>query len=92
MKLTPVQVQRTLEQFEAQAVPESHPAMPELTGLFGEHTFFLDGQGLNIVEPVSDDGGKTGRIINLANWADANWTKLSAHEPEPTGIAIELAA
>lgn len=92
MKLTPRQVQRTLDQFEAQAIPESHPAMPELTGLFGEHTFFLDGQGLNIVEPVPSDGAETGRVINLANWTDASWTKLSPHEPEPTAIAVDLAA
>ncbi len=92
MKLTPAQVERTLEQFEAQAVPESHPALPELTGLFGEHTFFLDAQGLSIVELVSADGGETGHVVNLANWADANWTKLAPHEPERTDIAIKFAA
>lgn len=94
MKLTPIQVQKTLDQFPAEAIPDGHPAISELTNLFGEHTFFLDGQGLNIVEPVRSDNGakETGRIINLANWADSTRTRLAAHEPEPTDIAIELAA
>ncbi len=95
MKLTPQQVQRTLDQFPAQAIPESHPVMSELTDLFGEHTFFLDNQGLSIVEPVWTGNGapkETGRVINLANWADSKHTRLAAHEPEPTEIAVELAA
>ena len=95
MKLTPQQVERTLDQFPAQAIPDGHPVMSELTNLFGDHTFFLDSQGLNIVEPVwtgNDATKETGRIINLANWADSTRTRLAAHEPEPTDIAIELAA
>jgi hypothetical protein len=94
MKLTSSQVQRTLDQFQAQAIPESHPVMTELTNMFGDHTFFLDGQGLNIVKPVTADGAarEAARIVNLANWADSTWTKLAPHEPEPTDIAIELAA
>jgi hypothetical protein len=66
MKLTPVQVQRPLDQFEAQAVPENHPAILELTGLFGEHTFFLDSQGLNIVEFVPTDRRRRGRSCRQA--------------------------
>lgn len=94
MKLTPVQVERALNQFDAQAIPESHPAMTELTSLFGEHTFFVNGDGLNIVEPALpvDGARETGRVINLASWADATRTKLAPHEPEITEIAVELAA
>jgi len=94
MKLTQVQVERTLDQFDAQAIPESHPAMSELTSLFGDHTFFVNSQGLNIVEavPPVDGAHETGRVINLASWADTTRTKLAPHEPELTDIAIELAA
>ena len=42
MKLTSAQIERTLSQFEAQAIPESHPVLPRLNELFGDHTFFLD--------------------------------------------------
>ena len=30
------------------------------------------------------------RVVNLANWSDANLTSLAPHEPEPTGAIIEL--
>ena len=42
MKLTSAQIERTLGQFEARALPNNHPIVPRLTELFGEHTFFLD--------------------------------------------------
>jgi len=42
MKLTSAQIERTLGQFEAEAIPDSHPALPRLNELFGDHTFFLD--------------------------------------------------
>jgi hypothetical protein len=47
MKLTSMQVSRTLRQFEARAIPENHPIISQLSGLFGEHTFLLDRNGLN---------------------------------------------
>ena len=36
MKLTSAQVKKTLSQFDAQALPDNHPAVPELTNLFGD--------------------------------------------------------
>src|SRR6266480_2511073 len=53
MKLNSAQLERTLGQFEARAIPDDHPVIPQLNDLFGEHTFFLDRNGLNIVEPAS---------------------------------------
>jgi hypothetical protein len=93
MKLTSAQIERTLGQFEAEAIPDSHPALPRLNELFGDHTFFLDRKGLNIVEPTTDPtGGRTqvARVVNLANWSDANTSDLAAHEPEPTDAIVEL--
>jgi hypothetical protein len=48
MKLTSAQVERTLTQFQGEAIPDNHPVIPQLNGLFGEHTFFLDSHGLNM--------------------------------------------
>jgi hypothetical protein len=92
MRLTPVLVKRTLTQFEAQAIPENHPAVPELSRMFGDHTFFLDGSGLNIVEPamVDEEGTEAGKVVRLASWNDADRTSLAAHEPEPTDVVVEL--
>jgi hypothetical protein len=93
MKLTSTQVERALSQFDAQAVPENHPMVPQLNELFGEHTFFLDGSGLNIVEPTAEArqmGVQTARIVNLANWGDASLTSLAPHDPEPTESIVDL--
>jgi hypothetical protein len=92
MKLTSAQVEKTLSQFEAQAIPDGHPMIPRLSELFGEHTFFLNSDGLNILEPTADpsNAGVQARVVNLANWGDANLTTLAPHEPELTDAVIEL--
>ncbi len=59
MKLDSAQLERTLGQFEARAIPDDHPLIPQLNDLFGEHTFFLDSHGLNIVEPAEAAGTAT---------------------------------
>ena len=67
MKLTSAQVERTLGQFEAEAIPDDHPVVPQLNDLFGEHTFFLDSNGLNIVEPAEPAraGAQSAKVMNL---------------------------
>jgi hypothetical protein len=92
MKLTSAQVERTLTQFQAEAIPDDHPVVPQLNSLFGEHTFFLDSAGLNIVEP-SEAGraeAQSAKVVNLANWSDANPARLEPHEPEPTDLVVVL--
>jgi hypothetical protein len=67
MKLTSAQVETTLSQFEAQAIPDSHPVVPQLNELFGDHTFFLDGNGLNVVEPIAEaPEAQAARVVNLS--------------------------
>jgi hypothetical protein len=92
MKLTSAQVERALVQFKGEAIPDSHPVIPQLNRLFGEHTFFLDGRGLNIVEPaeVPQPGRDTAMVINVASWSDADPNKLEPHEPEPTDVVVTL--
>ena len=92
MRLTTALVERTLGQYDAQPIPDSHPAMPQLKGLFGDHTFFLDGNGLNIVEPADATGeeAQEAKVINLASWTNANPPGLAPHEPEMTDIVIML--
>jgi hypothetical protein len=95
MKLTSAQVEKTLTQFEAQAIPEGHPVIPRLSELFGDHTFFLNSEGLSILEPAdeasrSNSGTQAARVVNLANWGDANLTTLAPHEPERTDAIVEL--
>ncbi len=92
MKLNSALVERTLSQFEAQVIPDNHPAAPELNRLFGDHTFFLDPKGLNIVELVAptQEGAEAEQIVNLANWNNADPPSLAPHEPEPTDVIVIL--
>jgi len=92
MKMNSAQVEQTLSQFEAQVIPDDHPMVPELSELFGDHTFFLSIDGLNVVEPNerSSAGARAGTVVNLANWTDAHLTSLALHEPEPTEIIVIL--
>jgi hypothetical protein len=89
MKLTSIQVEQTLSQIRAEAIPEDDPVISELNDLFGDHTFFIDDNGLNIVEPIeSSNDVESAQVVNLADWRDANMTKLAAHEPEPTNVFV----
>jgi len=92
MKLNSAQVEQALTQFEAQVIPEGHPLLLKLNELFGDHTFFLDGNGLNVVEPNegTDAGPSAGTVVNLANWTDAELTSLTPHEPVQTEVVVIL--
>lgn len=94
MKLNSELVERTLNQFDAQAIPENHPVVPQLNSLFGEHTFFLNAQGLSIVEPTgaTGSGGHQAQVIKIAGWQDDDRTSLVPHEPEPMDVVIVLDA
>ncbi len=89
MKLNSELVERTLGQIEAKAIPEDHPVFPKLKDLFGDHTFFLDASGLNIVE-LMEEKPRTGKLVNLASWDDADPPHLQPHIPETTDVLIEF--
>jgi hypothetical protein len=92
MKLNSTQTEQALSQFEAQVLPENHPALRQSSGIYGNHTFFLDGSGLNVLEPAetAEAEAQTGEIVSLASWSDATLTSLKPHEPEPTGVIVTL--
>jgi len=92
MKLNATQLQQTLTQFNAEVLPDGHPARTQLNELFGDHTFFLDRGGLHIVETIEtpEAGTECGEIVNLANWSDPTFERLKVHEPEHTGVVVTL--
>src|SRR5262249_26010381 len=98
MKLNSAQLERTLGQFEARAIPDDNPVIPQLKDLFGDHTFLLDSHGLNIVglnivEPIEATGAPAhaAKVVNIASWTDDSRSGLELHEPETTDIVITLA-
>jgi hypothetical protein len=93
MKLTSVRTAYAAKQLEAFPLPETHPMMSSLCELFGEHTFFLDNDGLSIVEPeeiAAPDEGDLGVLVKLANWADEGRTVLCPHVREVTTLVLML--
>jgi len=93
MKLNSAQVQRTLDQFEADVIPDENPVIAKLNDLFGDHTFFLDQHGLNIVEPVeaAEPSAQCARVVKLANWSNDSRSDLKLlHEPAETDIVVTL--
>jgi hypothetical protein len=81
MKLNAAQLERTATQLQAEPIPDDHPLIPRLNQMFGDHTSFLDSNGLNI---------GMGVVVNLANWTNSNPPKLEAHEPELTESMVAL--
>lgn len=92
MRMTSDQIERTLHQLDAEAIPAEHPLVPKLEQIFGEHTYFLDETGLNIVEPLEaqDGDGLLGVVVNLAEWTDETRAGLRPHDPEPTELMVDL--
>jgi len=91
MKLSAAQIQHTLPQIEAQPIPEHHPAVEQLKGVFGDHTFFLGRSGLHIVESGEPAGsGGLANVVNLASWANEERTALAPHRPEVTDVVVEI--
>jgi predicted TIM-barrel fold metal-dependent hydrolase len=90
MRLNEAQLKQTLNQMDAEVLPDTHPAAAQLTDLFGDHTFLLDHSGLKVLEPseMSADEVQTSQVVSLADWSDATLTSLKPHAPEPTGTVV----
>ena len=93
MKLSSDLVERTLTQYDARVIPDDHPVAPQLSTLLGDHTFFIDRDGLSILEPVETQppGTDSCKVVKLANWVEGG-TTLAPHEPEETDVVIVLNA
>jgi hypothetical protein len=90
MKMNTAQIERTIDQLECKVVPEDDPVTPQLKRIFGDHTYFLDQSGLNIVEPAETDHKdvRFGIVVNIANWTDEGSPSLAPHDPENTGLMV----
>ena len=89
MKLDSDMIERALDQFEAEALPDDHPAVSKLNQVFGDHTFFVDDEGLHIIEPAVD-GELVGQVVTVARWDGPSHSALTLQEPEAADIVIDL--
>jgi hypothetical protein len=93
MKLSSASLEQTREQISAQPLPDDHPIVPQLTNYYGNHTFFLDDEGLLIIEPAEPTraGVPCGRLVKLASWKKGEHNTVAPHLPEETDVVVELA-
>jgi hypothetical protein len=93
MKLSSASLEQTRDQISAQPLPDDHPIVPQLTNFYGNHTFFLDDEGLLIIEPAGPLSGGVpgGRLVKLASWKNDEHNTLAPHLPEETDVVVELA-
>ena len=92
MKLSANQIAHTAHEIGAQPVPEDHPIVMQLTRIYGDHTFFLDGDGLEILEVTRPDGmDNAACVVKLASWTDDDRNRLAPHEPQATDVVVMLA-
>lgn len=90
MKLNGAQRRKVEEQLGVGSVPEEHPVIDDLKKAFGDHTFFLDAAGLNIVDPIPSAEGTSGNVVKVASWTSDQRTELRRHEPEVLPVTVEL--
>lgn len=88
MKLSEQEIQQVERQTDSKVISQDHPSVPELESHFGEHTFFVDDDGLHVWERPSDDGAESGKLVGvrLATWSDDKKNTLVRHEPAPTQV------
>lgn len=99
MRLSAVLIKQTLDQLEDRndfaeiyAVPDNNAVAARLSEVFGDHTFFVDREGLHIVEQIdADDGtGAAGKIVKLARWKDRECTTLAPQKPVATDVVVRF--
>jgi hypothetical protein len=92
MKLSAPQALNVAEQLDAQPLFDDHPNFAQLKETFGDHTFFLNAQGLLVVQTpddeekrvVNDDGSEAALVISIGEWSAEEEGMLQLHQPRAT--------
>lgn len=84
MKLTDPQIAQVKEQIGVEPVPAGSQTTELLTKHFGDHTFYVDEQGLHIFqseETEPESGPCNVRPVRVASWANEKKDALAPHDP-----------
>ena len=94
IKLTSTQIKQVANQIGANPVSDDDPAVSQLVEAFGDHTFYLQEDGLHLLEPhaVRAGGRLVAIMVRLARWSTEDATSLVPHEPDPTDVYVDLAS
>lgn len=91
MKLALQQIERIREQTGMDPIPQTEAVIEVLRNHFGDHTFYLDEEGLRIWESISEEGSSSEKLqgYRIASWAGEAKDSLVPHDPAPVGMVIE---
>jgi len=94
MRLNAAQGKKIEDEFGIQTISEDHSVYPKLAEVFGDHTFLIDADGLNIVEPTplpdsSSVSVSSGTVVRLASWTE-DQESLTVQEPEVLSVKVDL--
>ena len=88
MRLSELQTRQVQEHTGASVIPDDNPTMPALRKSFGDHTFFLDADGLHVWESVDNDPSDGAKLVGvrIASWSDDDKSSLVPHDPAPSHV------
>lgn len=94
MKLNAAQIDIVEQQVSVRPIEDDSPAMPQLKEVFGDHTFYVDANGLHVLEvlPEDMDGAQPGTaaIIQIAEWTNEDKNALAPIEPRAAGSVVSI--
>jgi hypothetical protein len=91
VKLNEQQTDQVQRQTGLHPIPDDNPVADTLKSSFGDHTFYVDKNGLYVWEPVEAEGvSQPAAAVMLAEWADEEKTALRPTEPTVSNVVVEL--
>ena len=90
MKLNAAQLRSVEAQLGVDAISEGHPVSPDLKAAFGDHTYFLDTDGLNIIEQDPSPDSSSGIVVRMASWSSDERKELVGHAPQALSLTVDL--
>lgn len=94
MKLTIEQIEGIHDQAGIDPIPQTEAVIDVLQHHFGDHTFYVDEEGLRVWESIDDEQAATEKLqaYRVASWADEEKNALVPHDPIPMDTVVELAS
>ena len=94
MKLSSAQIAAVEQATGANPLPEEEPAQAKLAEALGDHTFYVDQQGLVILESpeAAATPEDTLEIVRVGRWVEGNEQQLALTPAERTGQVLDLSA
>lgn len=75
-------------------IDNSNPSIPQLERHFGDHTFYVNKEGLYVWERREDGQAGEEMIVayRIASWADAANSSLTPRDPVEIDLVIDVSA